>query len=96
MEIHLNLHRMLLTISASVAVFLLVSMYSPSARAAVSEVYQPSQAAPTVLAWYYGPRWRGYGYRGGWYRDGYGYGARCARSCWRNEWGRVVCARRCW
>ena len=52
--------------------------------------------------WGWGPYYSGPGYyrpgyyRPGYYRSGYGYYApACERSCWRNRWGNLRCARRC-
>lgn len=104
MRAYLGRNNMLLSFLATVVVFLFTSSYSPSARAAVTETYQPNQSAPVVVAWYGGrggwyrggyDRYRGYGYRGYGYRGG-AYGNRCARTCFRNTWGRVECVQRCY
>ena len=103
MQTHLHMNNLFLSLFATVLVFVFTSGYSPLARAAVTNAYQSNQAAPVVLAWYGGRGWnrggyygyRGYGYRGYGYRGG-AYGVRCARTCFRNAWGRVECVRRCY
>ncbi len=54
----------------------------------------------TQLAWWAGgPGWYGGYYGGGWgYRHGLGFnrGPVCGERCWRNRWGNIRCATRCW
>ena len=87
MNHQLRLNNLLLSIVATVTMFLLIISYAPSARAAVTEAYQGKAVAPVVLAYYYGPRYHRYG---GWgYRNWYGY--RCERTCYINRWGYRNC-----
>lgn len=40
---------------------------------------------------------RGYRYYGpGYYRSGWGYNRVCKKQCWRNRWGSLRCATRCY
>ncbi len=92
MNVQRSLNHLLLSMVATVTVFLLAATYAPSTQAASTEAYQASATTPTVLAWYRGPGYRGY-WNGG-YRHWYGY--RCARVCDYNRWGGVRhCYRRC-
>ena len=86
-----SLDHLFLSMVASVTLFLLTVSYAPSLHAAVTESYKTSTATPVVLAWYNGPRYRGYGWGG--YRNGYAY--RCGRTCFINRWGYRHCYRRC-
>ena len=82
-----RLNNLLLSIIATVTVFLLTVSYAPSARAAVTEAYQSNGQSPVVLAYYYGPRF--YRHAGWGYRNWYGY--RCERTCYINRWGYRSC-----
>lgn len=95
---HFALKSLFLSLIATAVVFFLTAIYSPTARAATTELVQTTNA-PTVLAWYRGGwgwgrgwnrGWNGWGYRNGWYG-----GNRCARVCYPNRWGNMVCYRRC-
>ncbi len=46
-----SLNNLVLSMAATVSVFLLTASYAPSTQAAVIEAYKTSTATPVVLAW---------------------------------------------
>ena len=58
-----NLNHLLLSLAATMAVFIFTAAYAPSIHAEVTQAYKTNTATPVVLAWY----------RNNWYGHRYGY-----------------------
>ena len=89
MKTQMNLSKTLLSTIGMLAISSSAALFASSAQANTIDENNSSKA-PMVLAYYYGP---------GYYNHGPYWGGRyhyvCPRTCWRNAWGYVHCARRC-